>query len=294
MPSLAEFFATWSFNGTALVVLLLAAAGYLVLVARLRRRGHRWPIRLTLTFLALGLGSYAFVNFGFFGTYRYDLRWAFTTRIALLLFAVPLLIGLARPLDLMKAAFTPIQRARLNRIMRSWPLRLISNAIFAPLFALALFMIFVTPLAGPFRASVIAQNAITEFAPLLGLLMLLPINARNHHRTEIFVVAEFMIAFAELMLDAIPGVVLSINNTILDHAPAVMGNLPDWFPTALDDQHFAGNLLWMIAEAADIPILVMLFIRWSKTDKKAAKVVDELSDEEFDALTKAHLHRTHR
>jgi len=289
VPSLAEFFSTWSFDLISLLVLLTTGAAYIVLLVMLKKRGQTWPIWRILAFFILGLGAYAFVEFGFFGTYRFELRWAFTTRIALLLYAVPLLLSLGRPLELARAARTDASRARFDRFLESWPIRLVSNAIFAPLFALAFFMLFVTPLSATMRTTNFWQNAITVGAFLMGQLMLFPMLQRKEHRSEIFMVAEFLLAFAELMLDAIPGVVLSISNTVLDGAGRVAGHVPTWFPTPLADQHFSGNLLWMIAEGADIPILVLLFIRWGHQDKKAAKSIDDLTDAEFEALTNQHL-----
>jgi putative membrane protein len=289
VPSLAEFFSTWSFDLVSLLVLVATGAAYLMLLGLLKRRGQSWPVWRVLAFFILGLGAYAFVEFGFFGTYRFELRWAFTTRIALLLYAVPLLLSLGRPLELARAARTDASRARFDKFLESWPIRLVSNAIFAPLFALAFFMLFVTPLSATMRTTHVWQNAITVGAFLMGQLMLFPMLQRKEHRSEIFMVAEFLLAFAELMLDAIPGVVLSISNTVLDGASRVAGHLPAWFPTPLADQHFSGNLLWMIAEGADIPILVLLFIRWGHQDKKAAKSIDDLTDAEFEALTNQHL-----
>ena len=291
MPSFSEFLSTWSFDLVSLLVIIATGVAYLVLLAMVRRRGQTWPIWRTLAFFILGLGAYAFVEFGFFGTYRFELRWAFTTRIALLLYAVPLLLSLGRPLELARAARTEASRARFDKFLQSWPIRVVSNAIFAPLFALAFFMLFITPLSAAMRGSAFWQHAITVGAFLLGQLMLFPMLQRREHRSEIFMAAEFLFAFFELMLDAIPGVVLSISNTVLDGATTLSANVPAWFPTALDDQHFSGNLLWMIAEGADIPILVLLFIRWGHQDKKTAKSIDDLSDEEFDALANQHLKR---
>ena len=291
MPSFSEFLSTWSFDLVSLLVILATGVAYLVLLAMVRRRGQTWPIWRTLAFFILGLGAYVFVEFGFFGTYRFELRWAFTTRIALLLYAVPLLLSLGRPLELARAARTEASRARFDKFLQSWPIRVVSNAIFAPLFALAFFMLFITPLSAAMRGSAFWQHAITVGAFLLGQLMLFPMLQRREHRSEIFMAAEFLFAFFELMLDAIPGVVLSISNTVLDGATTLSANVPAWFPSALDDQHFSGNLLWMIAEGADIPILVLLFIRWGHQDKKTAKSIDDLSDEEFDALANQHLKR---
>ena len=289
MPSFSQFLSTWSFDLISLLVILATGIAYLVLLIMLKKRGQTWPIWRTLAFFVLGLGAYAIVEFGFFGTYRFDLRWAFTTRIALLLYAVPLLLSLGRPLELARAARTEASRARFDKFLQSWPIRVVSNAIFAPLFALAFFMLFITPLSAEMRGSHLWQNAITVGAFFLGQLMLFPMLQRREHRSEIFMAAEFLFAFFELMLDAIPGVVLSISNTVLDGATKISANVPAWFPTALNDQHFSGNLLWMIAEGADIPILVLLFIRWGHQDKKTAKSIDDLTDEEFEALANQHL-----
>jgi cytochrome c oxidase assembly factor CtaG len=69
----------------------------------------------------------------------------------------------------------------------------------------------------------------------------------------------------------------------------VLGSLPAWFPSSYHDQHLSGDLLWFIAEIADLPVLIVLFMRWQRTDRAEAKKLDELSDEEMEALTQAHL-----
>ena len=108
-------------------------------------------------------------------------------------------------------------------------------------------------------------------------------------RTSLFITAEFMLAFVELVMDAIPGILLRLNDSVLDRAPAITGTLQSWFPTPLHDQHLSGDFLWFIAEVADIPVLIILFLRWIRTDRHEARKMDELSDDEMDALTRAHL-----
>jgi cytochrome c oxidase assembly factor CtaG len=69
----------------------------------------------------------------------------------------------------------------------------------------------------------------------------------------------------------------------------VAGPHPEWWPSPLRDQQLSGDLLWFIAELADVPVLIILFIRWSRVDKREAKSFDDLTDEEMDALTQEHL-----
>jgi putative membrane protein len=289
VPTFDIFLSTYRFDLTAFIISIVAAALYLAGVIALRRRGHRWSPARTAAFLILGVGLYAWVNFGFFGTYSHDLRWAFTTRIALLLFGVPLLMSLGRPIALALTVLREVPRKRLRRVLKSWPVRLMSNAIFAPIFALVLFMFFITPIAGQVRHSHLAENIITVVIPILGLIMVLPLVSHQTHRSSLFITGEFMLAFVELMLDAIPGVVLSISNTVMDGVTDTVINAPAWFPDALNDQHFSGNLLWMIAEGADLPLLIMMLIRWRKSDRKEARKTDDLSEEEYEALVAEHL-----
>ncbi len=239
--------------------------------------------------MLLGLGSYAWVCFGFLGAYSYELRWAFTTKIALLLFAVPGLISLGQPIALTRIVLTGLPRRFVDRALQSWPVRLFGNAIFAPLFACAVFLIFLTPIAAVLRDSTWSEWTITVLVPLAGMLMVLPIASHNIIRTSLFITAEFLFAFVELLLDAVPGIMLRLNDTVLDHAPRVIGQLPVWFPNALHDQHLSGDFLWFIAEIADVPVLIILFIRWSQSDRREAKGLDELTDEQMEELTREHL-----
>ncbi|NQX26078.1 cytochrome c oxidase assembly protein [Microbacteriaceae bacterium VKM Ac-2854] len=250
-------------------------------------RGNPWPHARTALF-SLGLAAFILVQCGFLGVYSAELRWAFSTRIALLLFVVPGLLAAGRPIALAGAALRPPGRARLERMLGSTPVRITGNAIFATLFAAGVFLLLLTPLAAVLRSSALAQNAITVVVPLLGLALVLPMAEDSRRRSSLFLTAEFLLAFVELVLDAIPGILLRINDTLFDTAASVG---PAWFPAPLVDQHLSGDLLWFIAEIADIPVLVLLFIRWRRSDARDARAIDELSDAELEALNAEHLRR---
>jgi putative membrane protein len=269
-------------------VLVLALAAYLWGVHRVHRRGGRWPVRRTLAFTALGLGSYAVVELGFLGTFSTELRFAFTTRIALLLFAVPTLVTLGRPLELARRAASDQADARIDRVLASRPIRLLGNAMFAAIFSALVFCLFLTPIAGVARTVAPLDTALGVIVPLVGLVLVIPIAENAEGRTAVFLTVEFLLVFVELIIDAIPGIILRLSPTILDGAAAAHG-LASWWPNPLRDQQLAGDLLWFIAEAADVPVLVLLFVRWARSDRRDARRFDELSDEELDALTQQHL-----
>jgi cytochrome c oxidase assembly factor CtaG len=289
MPPIALYFTTWTIDPVAAGALLVAAVLYAAGIAVARRRGVVWPVHRTLSFFLLGLGSYAWVAFGFLGTFSPDLRWAFTTRIALLLLVVPALIALGRPLVLARAAMSDVAVRRLDRLLDSGLVRFTGNAVFEPLFSLCLFLGFLTPLSGLVRTSEYAQWGISALIPLVGLLTILPIFENTVRHTSFFVMVEFVLAFAAFLFDSIPGIALRLSETVLDQVPPALRESAPWFPSPLRDQQLSGDLLWFLAEALDVPILIILIIRWNRIERREARSLDDLSDEEMAALTEAHL-----
>ncbi|WP_394938783.1 cytochrome c oxidase assembly protein [Psychromicrobium sp. YIM B11713] len=290
MPSLTEFLGAWTFDPWAVATALILSSLYLWGAISLK---GRWPLRSTAMFLLLGVGSYLWVNCGFLGSYAVELRWAFSLKLALLLFVVPLLLALGKPLGLARAAIPQgALRSRLAAWCR-WPFKIFSNAVVAPLLGLLLFSAMLTPLSGFVRLNLPLDNALTVLIPLLGLLMVLPVTEIGGRAANALIVVELLFAFIELLLDAIPGVFLRLSGTVLDGAGLVSGQHPNWFPNPLRDQQLAGDWLWFIAEAADLPLLILMFMRFSRMDQRERKVLDELSDEEMDALNAEHLQRFH-
>ena len=229
------------------------------------------------------------VNFGFLGVYSHDLRWAFSTRTALLLFVSPALLALGRPVTLARLTLGTTGVGSIDRFLSTRLVKLLGNAVVEPLVTVMIFAIFLTPIAGVLRLSPIGQGVITILIPAIGLLLVLPLIEYSSHRTAFFVTVEFLLAFVALIIDAIPGIAIRISGTVLDGLGTVAGAHPVWYPGPLRDQQLSGDLLWFIAELADVPVLILLFVRWSRVDRREAKSYDDLTDEQMDALTREHL-----
>jgi putative membrane protein len=269
-------------------VLLVAGASYLWGVRAARRRGVEWPLTRTLLFFGLGLGSYAVVELGFLGVYSGELRWAFTTRIALLIFVVPAGVVVGRPLELAEAATGPTGAARIARLLASRLVRLFGNAMFATVFVAAIFCVFLTPLAGALRSNPLTDALLGVIVPIVGVVLVLPMAALSAVHTGLFITIEFLLAFVELLIDSVPGILLRLNDSVVDAAATTTSSL-GWWPNPLHDQHLAGDMLWFIAEVADVPVLVILLLRWMRSDRREATQYDELDDDEYERLTQEHL-----
>ncbi|MDX6254571.1 MAG: hypothetical protein QOJ11_905 [Frankiales bacterium] len=87
--------------------------------------------------------------------------------------------------------------------------------------------------------------------------------------------ALILVAFLELLLDAIPGIVITIRQDLL--APSVF--LAHHSATAAHaSQVRGGEVLWVIAEILDIPFLAALVYQWVRADARHAAVIDARLD----------------
>ena len=291
MPALDTFLGTWSLDLWALCFLLAAGGLYAWGLLRASRAGSHWPLWRIAAFYVVGLGSYATVSFGFLGTHSLELRWAFSIRIALLLFVVPAGLALGLPLGLAKVAIRPGRLRSILAAVARRPVRLFSNSAVAPVLGLVVLSMMLTPLAGITRMSPLWEGLLGMAIPLLGLLMVLPMVEEKTRVSTGLIMVQFVFAFIELLADAIPGLLMRLSPTVFDGAAALGGARPAWFPTALADQQLAGDWLWFVAEIMDLPVLILLVVRMAKSDRGERKILDELTDQQMDELNAAHLHQ---
>lgn len=273
----------------AAVLLAVAAVAYGRWLVVARRRGASWPWWRTAAFVA-ALALFAVLQFGIVGQDDRVLRWAFVLRLAVLFFAVPAFAAAAGPLALLRAGGPTRLAGTADAVLRSRPARVLGNAIVAPLVALVVFGVLLTPVAAVLRQSLLGTEAVTVVVPVLGFALLAPLSEVGVLHSSAFATAEFLLAFVELVLDAVPAVVLRVTDHVLDGAGRVALHVP-WAPSPLRDQHLAGDLLWFIAEVADVPVLIALFVRWQRSDRREARALDDLTDEQVAALTREHLQR---
>ncbi|MCU6481907.1 cytochrome c oxidase assembly protein [Arthrobacter sp. A2-55] len=290
MPPISEFWSTWSLDPRALALVVGAGGLYSWGLARAARAGIRWPLWRAAAFFVMGLGLYSVANFGFLGTWSTELRWAFSMRIAVMLFVVPAGLALGLPVGLARLTVRPGRLRTVLAAAARRPMKFFANSAVAPVVGLVVLSMMLTPLAGMSRLSPVLEGVLSIFIPLLGLLMVLPMVEEQTKVSTAVIMLEFVFAFIELLADAVPGIVMRLTPAILDGAAAFSGPKPAWFPSSIVDQQLGGDFLWFIAEVMDLPVMVLLFIRFSKSDKGERKVLDELTDEQMDELNAAHLH----
>lgn len=290
MPPWDVVWTSWTLNWPALALLLLAAAFYARGVRAAGNRGITWPWWRTATFYVLGLGSFAVLSFGFTGVYSHDLRWVFTLKVTSYLFVVPLLVAAGKPLTLARNSLGAAGASRLEGILNHGVVRSLSNTVVAALLGLGMFSLFLTPLFFPLRTSPVWDVVLTVFVPLLGMLMAVPIIEDGSAKAvNSLIIVEFIYVFIELLADAVPGILMRLSPGILDGAGRIAAGHPSWQPGPLRDQQMAGDLLWFLAEIVDLPLIILMFVRFARSDRHEARTFDDLTDDELDALNRQHL-----
>lgn len=294
MPPWDAVLSSWTLNIPAAAIVATAGILYGRGLHAASRRGLAWPWWRAATFYVLGLGSFAVLSFGFTGVYSHDLRWAFTLKVTSYLFVVPLLVSAGRPLTLARAVLGRAGQERLQAFLDHRVIRALSNTVVAALLGLAMFTLFLTPFFYPMRTDPLWDAALTVLVPLAGMLMAVPIieDGSTKDVTSLIVV-EFIYVFIELVADAVPGVLMRINPEVLDGATLALTGHPSWLPSPLRDQQLAGDLLWFLAEIVDLPLIILMFVRFARSDRREARSFDELTDEELQALNREHLQGPH-
>lgn len=263
----------WSGDVPAVAVVALLAVGYASAVRVVRRRGLSWPVGRSLAWAA-GLVGILSVTATGVASDAHLLLWVYSVQLLVLLLGAPVLLACGRPVTLAGDALPEAVARRVLAPMRG-PLRLLATPVAGPLVVpVVLFGVYFTPLlAATFRPGVGAQVLHLGLL-VLGLLIAFGlVGEGGPAETSLALGAAVAICLGELLLDAVPGIVLAFSTSRL--VPPPWGGLATFSGlTPVEDQQRAGNWLWLVAEFVDLPFLLVLVRRWVKADELEARRVD--------------------
>ena len=273
---LADLFTQWRIDWVTLVVAVAVGVGYVRARLAARRRGVRWPVRRDL-FVALGLLAAVWTSCGFLQARSDQLMWVWTTQQLLLLLVIPIIVLAGQPVSLVRQAGG--SESNVIRVLGSGPVRAVGHPlvgpVLVPVIAALLFFGGVGALA---LQSQVGGWGLHLLLLGLGALIALPLVDQDDDRSSLAVGLALGVGLLELMVDAFPGIVLSFQTHLTLTQFGV--NRPAWAPSALDDQHTAGGILWAVAEVLDLPFLVLAATRWMRADAVEARRIDAELDAE--------------
>jgi putative membrane protein len=253
----------------SLLLAVAALAGYL---RRRRRAGTGWPGRLTAWF-ALGLLLALAVTCGPISHYDRVRYWVWVSQSLALLLIVPLPLMAGRPVELIQAT---------SRTAARWPdapswLR--SPLLGPALMPLVCLAVLFGPVPGWAAGNVWVGWLVHLVLLVIGSVIVLPLVRADERASSLAVGAAVAVGFVELLIDAIPGIVLRLSthpvSGFFSHRHAAVG-APNW----LHDQQVGGGILWCVAELLDLPFLLLVFRQWVRADSREAAVIDAALDAE--------------
>jgi putative membrane protein len=269
-PRALELLTEWRGDYLLTALAVAVAIGYVRTRVLASRRGLSWPAHRDVVF-AFGVMALAWTGNGFPEARGSQLMWVWMSQELLLLLVVPVVLMSAQPLSLVRTVYG--DSALLLRALRTTALRLFGNPLVSPVMVPVLCMLLVFGGLGAFSvSSVFAGGLVHLLLLLVGVLIAIPLVSSDDQRTSLAVGLSLGVGFIELILDAFPGIALRFQTHLTLAHFAV--NRPAFAPIALDDQHIAGGILWVVAEVLDLPFLILAANRWIKADAREAAAID--------------------
>lgn len=278
-----RFLTEWKLDLIWLIVAVGAILMYLAGVRRLAKRGDKWPIGRTVSWIT-GMLVLIYTTSGALNAYQEYLFSIHMIGHMILAMGIPVLLVPGAPVTLLMRAAE--KRHDESRGVREWVLWAVHTK-------------YARFVANPLVAAVLFASSLVTFyyTPLFAW-------ATREHIGHEWMVAHFLITgylFAQALIGVDPGPVrlayplrlLMLIGTMAFHAffglSLMDGSgllLADWYgamgrtwgEAPLDDQHTGGAIAWGIGELPTAALTIIVSIQWFKADGREAKRLDRASD----------------
>ncbi len=291
--TLEKYFTAWNFDLIWMLITAFAIFFYIFGVYRLNRRGDKWPIMRTVSWIGGMLLLFYVTNGGInsYEAYLFSAHMAAHMTIGMM---IPILLVPGAPVTLAMRAV--LKRTDGSRGGREWILKavhskyagFISHPAFATInFVGSLWLFYYSPL---FRWSaidhighewMIVHFLITGYLFVQSLIGIDPVPVRLSYPFRLLqlLIAMTMHAFFGLAI-------MSGNALLLADWYGAMGRT--WGVSPLQDQQNGGGIAWSVGEIPNAIMAIFIAIQWNRNDVKLAKRVDRNADRTGDAELKAY------
>ena len=237
---------------------------------RVRRRHPRrpWPLRRTIPFL-LGLLVINLATQSGVGTYDDTLFWDHMIQHLMLIMVAPPLLVVGQPVTLLLHASRNPLHTGVKRLLRSRPVQWLTWPAFGVVAYAA--TIVGTHLTG-FMNLVTEHDAVHEAEHVLylvvGYLYFLPLIGKEPIRWKVSYPLRLFLLFIAMPVDAFTGVVLGSYQT----DPFVPMDPRTWGPSAVNDLHEGGAVMWIGGAAIMFVMIMVTFFQWTRETRPSASM----------------------
>jgi cytochrome c oxidase assembly factor CtaG len=268
----------WTWEWAMAVGIAVAAGLYIAGLVVLHRRGDRWPVRRSVSFLLGGLGSIGLATMSALGTYDTVLLSVHMVQHMILMMVAPMFLALGAPVTLALRTLPARPRAMLLAVLHSRVARVLT---FAPL-TLALFI--ATPFAlyySSFYELSLRSGFWHAFLHLhfiiIGALLMWPLMGIDPVPGRISYPLRVLMLFLMLPFHAFLGMSIMSSTQLIAESWYLAFNRT-WPPSPLDDQYLAGGILWASGDAIALVMMIALFVQWYASSQREARREDRRLD----------------
>ena len=276
---------SWTFDPVMIVPIVLAGVAYVCGVRTLRRRGDRWPAR-RIAFWFAGLAVVFVGVSSSLGVYDRALFSVPAIQHMVLQMIAPVGLVLGAPTSLALRTLPVVWRRRLLRILHSRWGRFVSHpAIAFALFAITQFAFYYTAIYRWSLTNVWVHDVMHLHFVAAGFLFywaLLGIDPTPHRVRFSF---KMLLVVGMGPVHILLGVPIMMSKSLFaaDHYLSLMR---DWGPSALEDQHIGGAILWGFGDVSAIALIGAFVVQWFRSDERTAGRTDRQLDRLYgDAAT---------
>lgn len=274
------YFTNWSFAPFPLVMILLTAGAYLYGVHLLRRRGDSWPVGRTISFVLLGCGSLFVALFSFLGAYDTVLFWVHMVQHMLLNLIAPVFLVFGAPATLLLRTLPKQPRAWLLKLLHS---RFAKALLFPPLTTLLMvgspFVLYLTGWYDLTLRNDLAHDALHVWLLVLGCLFFFPLLGVDPVPLRIPYPIRCLLFFLTMPFHAFLGVIIMSSTTLIAEE-WYLAFERSWGLSPIDDQTWAGALMWATGDLTMLAAMSTIFIQWVKESNREGRRMNRQFDRE--------------
>jgi putative copper resistance protein D len=293
-PSIGNLLLFWRFDLVAGTGSLVAAALYLVGVARLRRRGDPWPAGRTLAWLlgcltvllatSSGVGAYAQAEF--------SMHMIMHMLLAML---APILLVLGGPVTLILRALPAAGKGRppgfreaVVGLVHSRLTRFLTHPLVVlPLFIASFYVLYFTGLFQTMISSHLGHLLMTVHFLVVGYLYYWVIIGVDPAPRRLSAPIKLAVLLAAMPFHAFFGLALMSSHQLIGADFYQRLALP-WIGDLLSDQRLGGGIGWGFTEIPLLVVLIALMAQWARSDDRQSRRDDRRAEADDEADLRAY------
>ena len=278
-----RFLTVWKLDLVWAIICVAAIVAYLIGVRRLARRGDKWPLIRTVSWVT-GMLVLFYTTSGALNAYQEYLFSIHMIGHMILAMGIPVLLVPGAPVTLLMRAVE--KRTDESRGVREWVLwavhtkyaRFVANPLVAAvLFASSLVTFYYTPLFAWATNEHIGHEWMIVHFLITGYLFAQALIGIDPGPVRLPYAARLLLLIATMAFHAFFGLsLMDGNGLLLADWYGAMGRT--WGEAPLDDQHTGGAIAWGIGELPTAALTIIVSIQWFNSDAREAKRLDRQSD----------------